>query len=537
METMTKQEQQEYFEDIKLATTPSNNDDIYRSLKSFIEIHNEDKLIYDFTDFHLGLIRDFARSCSGEIIYKDTEKIKEVGYTLLMGACVQFSAIHRCHKHIRYVHSSVDIGVEFLTAIYNFFLKPEIIATYGLLVDLDSGKKFTEKKRYTQRLLQLKNGVTIRASTQLQYGTGTTDLQSGYRPDLLILDDMANMSTAESKVKAVKHKKVTNELISGLDQTSGSVFSARNPTEGIDHVVESIEADERFEKEKVFLYRPDGSLFWKATDTFAGKYLETDEDVADYMNKYPHRPKPVSVERLRMQPNFNTVFLGIRINPEDLFIQTKQKPMAGFEKIRVAGVEVNIFQRPKKNHKYGIITDSSEGVGKHNQALLVRDYTDNEIVATVRNNRINTDTLAEIVYELHEDYNKAVIFPENDGKQGMLLIEYLKKEYNITLSIGRMRRKDFVTQVKASRKLGYIPSATANKRIYKMLQRNIDEVKINCPLILNEISMFTYIAYKENANDPGDGHFDLLRTLAISEGMADDITRMSINPIFTLNNP
>lgn len=498
-------------------TNRSSQQEILKALNLFVHVFDGDKLHYDFDDFHIDLLSRYARCFSGERVFVSYEKIKETGFTTLTLSAVKFACALSLKKHIRFVHSDVHIVSEFMNAMYNFLIDPLTIHWFSQQV---AGAEKREKKRYTQSIIQTMQGVTIRGATSMVPATGSVSLEKGARPDLIIVDDVANLHTLDSEVRSGRQKRLIDETILSGDQLESSVFFFRNPNAGIDMFAEQVDKDERFEHIKIFLYRPDGSLRWKADDETAGKYTETAEEADALAKKFPDRRKPVAVEELRKAPNYRSSFLGEKVDYESLYIKTRQVPSKPVIE-QIMGVETHLFGTFKGNELVVIGTDHSVGQGGHNQALVVLGSKNLEVLATIESNRIETDVFAEAAAHLYRRITEAeverVLFaPENDGAEGAAYIRLLIREHDMERKI--WRAKDDMKQDSGLKKdFGYKPTFTGNKRITRELKDIIEkgDCILNCERLLRDLSMYTYTDYMSPKAGPF-GHFDLLRAAAIA---------------------
>ena len=513
----------------KLAVTrESTEEEIFSALVLFIHIFERDKLTYAFDKFHFGLIERYANAFTGGNVKVSYNKIKETGMTVLTLACLKFAVIRNLRKHIRFVHSDRVIVSEFMNAMYNFLIDPFVVKVFGQFVEESVGvKKSKGKRRYTQSILQTNNEVTIRGETALVPATGSVSLGTGDRPDLIVVDDVANIRTLESAVRSERQKKYIDDLFLSADQQDSSIFLFRNPNPGIDHFAEEIDRDERFEHMKIFLFDEEGNLRWKCeddkVDSVGGKYAADDFEKDYFTYKYPNRRPPVSVEQLKKNPAFNVVFMGEKIDPSTLFIKTKQTPKNA--RIRqIEGVDVYVYGETKGNSIISIGTDHSMGIGRHNQSMVVIGDEKNEVLMTIESAVLRTEHFASVVNQIigeieakKEAHTKIVLAPEDDGNEGTDFIRLMRREYARDYLMFRDSRST-AKKEKPSINYGYKPTETSNKRIYRNLKESIEsnDFIINCPRILRDISTFSWDAYSDSRRENPWGHFDSLRATAIA---------------------
>ena len=477
---------------------------MYHKLLAHVLLTLGDQIEYAFDDFHHDWIYDAAKIASGENVFRNTEGIKETGKSSVHTALIMWMLLHGKKKFVRYTHSDVFMKTNVMTSVYNFFIDDFTTAVWGNLIG--DAKKRSSKRQYTQSVIQLKNGSTMRGATSLQVGTGTVDLQTGSRVDLQVVDDAANLLTAESEVRSKKQYTILNELFMGCDQRSASILLFANP-QGLNYLTEALEADGRFVNQQIFLYKPDGTLRWKRTDTYRGKYVETDEELLNYIQD--GHASPVSVEQLKKNPTFETSFLGRRVDPSSLYIKTTQKPAKIGQKLLFSGSACMAYRVPQNGERVIIGTDHSQGQGRHNQALVALSAKRLDVLMTFKSNTIGTDQFADVgkqVFDYMQREGADVYFaPEDDRAEGRLFMRRLIEEHSL----------DYCILKDTNGKKGYQPNEVSNRKIYTRLQEGIDMIKVRCPSIFKELDTFTWDAYTKNL-DTAFGHYDMIRALAIA---------------------
>lgn len=433
--------------------------------------------------------------------------MKELGKTTFVLLLTQYECAYRTCKFVRYIHSDHNQVTEFLNAIYNFFLSKKVRAFYGDLIA--SRGKEEEKKRYTQTVINLQNGVTIKGMSSLQTGVGTVDLDTKARVDRQYVDDPTNVLRALSERLNTKDKRVVDEVVRGCDQAESSIILLCNAIEPYDSVQE-VKRDQRFHVKRYFLFQEkeekQENLIWK------GKFVMKDTEVEQ------GGKRKVSVEQLRKDPDYRKSFLGELVNEKDLFFKNIPEPSPSTTEV-IEGQEVLFF----KTEDIGacvLATDSSEGIGRDQQALTV--FNENrEVVATFASSTIATQDFARLVDALARRLD-ALLVPENDGMEGKLLIHILIEKYS-HFDIFRERQEDRVSDT-MKRQFGFVPNPQNKQLIYSKLRDELEYIKVNCPHTIEEMKKFTY-EVKRNWSRCASGHFDRIRTLAIANYAVEELDR------------
>lgn len=443
----------------------------------------------------------------GERVWEIREGMKEIGKTTMVLLLTQYECTFATSRYIRYVHSDHNQVTEFLNAIYNFFLKPQVRSLFGDLIS-DRGKD-REKKRYTQSLINLRNGVTIKGMTSLQTGVGTVDLDTKTRVQTQIIDDPSNVLRALSDAHNTKDKRVVDELVRGCDQAESSVLILCNALEPYD-LVQEVKKDKRFTTKRYFLFQDKEekaeNLLWPA------KYAMTPYEAWQRKGK-----RRVSVASLRDDPDYRKSFLGELI-PEDSRYFTGTFTEQNYTTDEYG---VRLFAPYVQGHHYALGADSSEGVGRDEQALTLLCTTTNHVVATFQSDTITTDAFAELIVSLATRYGNALLAPENDRAQGALLIHLLLETHQYT-NIWREQEHDKATSTTALR-YGYVPTQAKNRLLYSTLRNSLPSITVGCPFLIRELTTTTraMLSGRDSTRTFG-AHRDLLRSFAIANYVAAD---------------
>lgn len=167
-----------------------------------------------------------------------------------------------------------------------------------------------------------------------------------------------------------------------------------------------------------------------------------------------------------------------------------------------------IFEQPIENHDYCIAVDVSEGKGKDYNAVNVIDVSQMplKIVASLKNNQIDSIELAPIIYHLCEKYNEAFLMIENNlsdlAKDLWYNYEYTNM-LNFNLSKSEFRQpKKIEVGLKTTSKVRRI-----GEEYFKHMVEN-DKIILNDIRLVKELNNLEYNELKkrfvprdENIND------------------------------------
>lgn len=169
---------------------------------------------------------------------------------------------------------------------------------------------------------------------------------------------------------------------------------------------------------------------------------------------------------------------------------------------------LNVFEHPINNHDYCISVDVSEGKGKDYNTAVVIDVSQMplKVVATLKNNQIDSIEFAPILYQLGMKYNEAFLMIENNlsdlAKDMWYNYEYVNM-LNFNLSKSEFRQpKKIEVGLKTTSKVRKI-----GEEYFKHMVEN-DKIILNDIRLIKELNNLEYNEMKkrfvprdENIND------------------------------------
>lgn len=172
-----------------------------------------------------------------------------------------------------------------------------------------------------------------------------------------------------------------------------------------------------------------------------------------------------------------------------------------------------IFADYRRGHAYGLGADVALGNGRDSSTIVVIDFTEGEVVATYRNERIAPDVFAHEIAWLGAMYGTCIAAPENNN-MGHTTVTTLHNVYpNIYTSVVQGYLEDKMTN-----RLGFSTNAaTKPKMMYELNQAFVDgSLKVPDQRILQEARQFGADDAMMVNKSELTRHFDLLIGCAIA---------------------
>jgi len=188
----------------------------------------------------------------------------------------------------------------------------------------------------------------------------------------------------------------------------------------------------------------------------------------------------------------------------------------------------NIYKRYKPSHIYGAGSDVSGGRGGHHTTGVIIDFTDNEIVATYKGNRIEPGEWGQELARVCRWYGTCIVAPEMNFGTGT--IDKLKDEY----PIDRIYHFNIMTGEipKETERLGWLTNTGSKSLAMGRLRSEIqdEDNPLNCPDsgILHECLYYDkkdlLLPNTVKVQNGMTNHFDLLMAASIAVMMRDFAT-------------
>lgn len=156
--------------------------------------------------------------------------------------------------------------------------------------------------------------------------------------------------------------------------------------------------------------------------------------------------------------------------------------------------DVLVFEEVQEGHSYVAIVDCSEGIGSDYHAITIIDITGDQykVVATYKNNRLSPLILPNLIYNICNHYNEAIVLIENASSGSQVASDlYYDLEYENTLMTIQEKGKQ-VLGFGANGRMGVKPSkqvkAIGCSTIKKLIED--DKILLNDQQIIDEFGDF-----------------------------------------------
>ena len=199
----------------------------------------------------------------------------------------------------------------------------------------------------------------------------------------------------------------------------------------------------------------------------------------------------------------------------------KLRTMAFIDPLWVNQEGLEIYEKPKPDHIYTCVVDTSRGAGVDYSAFLIIDMTEMpyHVVAKYRNNDITPLLYPSIVYRLCMEYNEAWLLVEiNDVGAQVADIIYQELEYTNLLMVTQRGRKGQTVDGgfgKGQTRYGVLTSSAVKKIGCAVLKSLIEEDKL---IIQDQDIIFelcTFVARKDSFEAEPGQHDDLAICLVL----------------------
>jgi len=456
-------------------------------------------------DFHDDVIMDLIMSYISD--NKLVAGFRGCAKTSLAKLFIVFVLLNDKDEHRKYLKvltKELKNAKQIVTDSYNLIL--EVSNLYG-----DQFAKEGDIKRE-----ETMGGYTMRNGTKISAGTiGQTQrghVQDAYRPDWILFDDTEDVKSISSMVITQSIIESCAEAIKGLS-LDGSFFVSCNyiSDQGVvQWFMNKASVDVRI----IPLLTDDQdytSVTWPAiTPEMVEKIVLDckDDPYGDFYGEYQCDP----------QKSQNKFFDMDRINKD---LKECKIP------VRVSS-DVNYWDKFKPNHRYGLGSDHSEGIGLDSNTFVLFDFTTGEVVASYANNEITPDLHAHECARIGAEFGNCIWAPEANNKCGGIVVTTAKD-----IDYPNLYRYIPVgtTKEKKSEKFGW---ETNRKTKYNMLfdfktDYNDGLIKIYDKNILAEMKAYTNNDLNETQTGLITRHFDLLMGAAIGWQMKKHAIKSEAN--------
>ena len=411
-------------------------------------------------------------------------------------------------KYIKILSRDMKNSKQFVTDVYNLMI--EVKEWYGNPFENYTGTKREE----TMGSFTMNTKVKITAGTVGQSQRG--HVQDANRPDWLLFDDVEDKETIRSMVMTQGIIDRCGEAIDGLS-TNGSYLVLGN-------------------------YISDqGTIQWFIGKESVKERLtpimldENDYKTATWPAAYP----PVKIEAIK---NDSDDFFGeYMCDP-----QKSQDKFFDFERVRkdiqrsqaplVEAAGVKYWANYKPNHRYGMGSDHSFGVGLDSNTMALFDFSTGELVATHASNNISPDLAVYEYVRVGREFGNCIYAPENNHQCGRTAIATLKTlEYpNILKQVDESKARKTV-----SASLGWSTNSNTKYIMFHEFRTDYNEglIRIYDVNVLKEMKAYSNNDLADRTAGLITRHFDLLTAVVIAWQMRkySQIKKKKINLPSTTN--
>lgn len=388
-------------------------------------------------------------------------------------------------KYIKILTRDGKNSRQMVTDVYNLILEVQNI--YGDVFEKESKiKRETTMSSFTTRSQQKLTAGTV---GQTQRG----HLQDAYRPDWLIFDDCEDRESIRSAIITEGIIIRCGEAIDGLSN-DGSIMVLGNYIS--DQGVIEWFRSKKYE-ELIVPIMDDNGPTWP-TRYSQDKIDQLKKDADDFWGEYMENPA-----------RSENKFFDIDRIARD--IKNCTKPIR-----ESAGVKYWGNYLP--NHRYGIGSDHSEGIGQDANALALFDFTKGELIVTYANNLIAPDLSIHEFARVGAEFGNCIFAPETNNRCGGIAITTLKSlNYpNIYRQVDNQKVGTRITE-----KLGWDTNSKTKYNMFYEFRTDYNDglIKIYDLNVLREMKAYTNSDLNEDRAGLITKHYDLLTSCIIAWAM------------------
>jgi len=383
-------------------------------------------------------------------------------------------------KYIKVLSKDGKNSRQLVTDIYNLIIETRDI--FG-----DVFEKQDEKKRETTMAsFTTKDGRKLASGTVGQTQRG--HLQDAYRPDWVLFEDIEDRETVSSAVQTQGIIERIDEAITGLSM-NGNWYANANYISDTG-AVEWLKQRASVEHITPILDE-EGNPAWSAITK--DKVEELKKNSLDWWGDYMCDPNR-AVDK----------FFDVQRIEADMKNTTKpDRESAG----------VRYWGTYKPNHRYGLGSDHSEGIGQDANTMAVFDFNDSLLVATQASNTIAPDLHAHECMRVGAEFGNCLWAPETNNRCGGIVVTTGKEYPNMYREHQDMRVGKPVT----SRK-GWYTTHVSKTTMFMDFRTDYNDglITILDADVLKEMKAYTNNDLTETSAGLITRHFDLLTAVVIA---------------------
>lgn len=401
-------------------------------------------------------------------------------------------------KYFKVLCRDLTNSKQIVTDIFNLLV--ELMPLYGNMFESQGEKKVEE----TMMSFTMSCGVKVTAGTVGQKQRG--HIQDAYRPDWIWFEDIEDVESVSSEVITQGVIQRCDEAITGLSKF-GSWELTGNYISDTGSVQWFVQKKNVITEITPILLNMEtkGSKIVGGTPTWdiysLADIQELKDDSLDFYGDYMSDPK-----------HTENKFFNIEKIEGDM--------KNAFKPNRTSGL-IKYWSSYLPNHRYGMGSDHSEGIGKDANTVVVWNFKTGELVADYANNDIAPDLATHEFARLGSEFGNCVWGPEVNNKCGGVVLTTAVNLAYPKLYVQKIMKNGVEIPTK---KRGWETNGKTKNTMFFEFKRdyNDDLIKIYDIEFLKEMKAYTNTDLQENTTGLITRHFDLLTAGVIGWQMRNE---------------
>ncbi len=482
-----------------------SNEKILKKFKLFARSQYPRYFSSKDSPFHDCLIDDYIRSYKGQesvldAAFRDAAK---TSYLKLFLVFVIQNDEEVTHRYIKVLSKDIANSKQIVTDAYNMMVETSYI--YGDLFEREGNKKREE----TMGSFTMKKGVKVSSGSVGQDQRG--HLQDAYRPSWVLFEDIEDRGSIASQVQTQNIINKCQEAIDGMAKGGRFVVNCNYISE--DGVV------------AWFMQKPSVHVRITpiATGVVYGVNAQGKKCITSAVSTWERYSLDDLNEKYQDSEDWFGEYLSDPGRSEDKFFSIdaidKHIEQYAIEPKLIAG-GIKYWDEYRPNHRYGIGSDHSEGIGKDANTAVLFDFKTGEQIASHADNTMAPELSAHTYARLGQEYGNCIYAPETNNRCGGIVITTLKDiPYP---NIYRYEITDKLNNV-LTNKIGWETNGKTKTTALMEFRRDFNDglIIIHDLNLLKEMRAYTNNDLQERTTGLITRHFDLLMAAVIAWQMKD----------------
>lgn len=439
--------------------------------------------------FHDEMVEHFIKSYLGHQNYINIgfRGCAKTSMKKLFDVYVLLNDQNATRKYLKVLTRDLTNSRQIVTDVYNLILEAHEI--YGDVFDQgevgDSDKK--RKAEQTMKSFTLKNGVKYNSGTVGQIQRG--HVQDAYRPDFVWFEDIEDQESVRSIAITQGVISKSDEAIQGMAVKGNYVVTANYIS---DQGSVQWFLNQGITQQIIPIINQDGVIAW---DRYDQSWIEEKKQTADdWEGDYMCNP----------------------VASGELFFDRTiiEKALEKAEDAKDSFADVKIWDTYRPDHRYGIGADTSEGIGRDANALVIMDYQKGKVVGTYHNNQIAPDMFGHLMCQVGKKYGDCLLAPELNNT-GHATITAIKE--NLYPLVYKAENTTAFTDSQ-TQKLGWVMSGRTKNTAFFKFKKDFEDGQITIldRELLEEMRAYTNADLTDAKKGVITRHFDLLIAAVIA---------------------